>query len=58
MVVIDQDNILESTVLFTGTGNYSTPNGVRIRSIDSALDDVMTKWERIPVDEYSDSVPE
>ncbi len=58
MIVIDTDHILESTANFTGTGNYSTPNGVRIRPIVEALEEVMnTKW-RIAVDEYADNVPE
>ena len=47
MIVIGGGQILESTVNFTGTGEYSTPNGVRIRSLESALTEITTTKNRI-----------
>jgi hypothetical protein len=54
MIVIDDKHIIESRVDF-GSGVHM-PNGVRIRTIESALDEVLVN--RIPVNNWKDTVPE
>lgn len=58
LIVIDKNQVIESTANFTSTGNYSTPNGVRIRSIDEALTNVMEEKWRVPANNWDDPVPE
>ena len=58
MIVIDGGNVIESTVNFTGSGNYSTPNGVRIRPAQEALEEIMTLKNRVPLNDYADTVLE
>ncbi len=58
MIVIDQKHILESTVNFTGSWNYSEPNGVRIRPIEDALQEISEVKNRVWVNNYEDSVPD
>ena len=55
MIVIDGGNIIESTVNFTGSGNYSTPNGVRIRPAREALEEIMTLKNKVPLNNYDDT---
>lgn len=57
LIVLDNDEVIESTVNFTGSGNFSTPNWVRIRKIDDVLQDVMVTRGRIGVDKWTDPVP-
>ncbi len=58
MIVIDKKHILESTVNFTGSWNYSEPNGVRIRPIEEALKEISEVKNRVGVNTYDDAVPE
>lgn len=54
MIVIDNNEIIESRVDF-GNGP-DKENGVRIRSIDDVLDEVLAK--RTAVNTWKDTVPE
>lgn len=58
LIVIDKKHIIESVANFSGSGNYSTPNGVRIRTTEDALTEIFEVKNRIGVNNYEDSIPE
>ena len=51
-IVIDTGSIIESTANFGGTGNYTTPNGVRIVPIIDSLRDIINDKKRTPVNDW------
>lgn len=54
-IVLDKGHIIESTVNYTSTGNYSTPNGVRIVPLIDSLRDIIDEKRRQPVNDWSAS---
>ena len=51
-IVLDKWHIIESTVKFTGTWEYSEPNGVRIVPLIESLRDIMEEKKRTPVNDW------
>ena len=54
-IILDKDNIIESTVNFTNTGNYSDINGVRIVPLSDSLKDIIENKKRKGVNDWNES---
>ncbi len=54
-IVLDKGHIIESTVNFSSTGNYSTPNGVRIVPLIESLRNIIDEKQRQPVNDWAAS---
>ena len=57
-IVLDKGHIIESTANFSGTGNYSTPNGVRIVPLIDSLREIIEEKKRTPVNDWDTSTLE
>jgi hypothetical protein len=56
--VVDEGEVIESTVNFAPTGKFSTPNGVRVRKMSEVLRAIQDEKKKFPVNGLDESVPE
>jgi hypothetical protein len=54
-IILDKDSIIESTVNFTSSGNYSQINGVRIVPLADSLKDIIEEKKRKGVNDWNES---
>lgn len=56
IIILDNDEAIESVVNFTTSWSYSEPNGVRIRTVHDVLEWILNT--RLPVNSWKDPVPQ